>query len=135
MIPSVFISSTISGLQHIRETVRSVVEDLGYRPVMSEWSEVDYMSGSTAEASCYKSVGECQIVVLIIGKHYGSASSVDPDKSVTEYEGRFARTTAAFSTSALAIRPTARSTASTATRTATFASCGRSARSRTFRRR
>ena len=69
MIPSVFVSSTISGLQPIRETVRSVVEDLGYRPVMSEWSEVNYMSGSTAEASCYKSVGECQIVVLIIGKH------------------------------------------------------------------
>lgn len=86
MIPSVFVSSTISGLQPIRDTVRSVVEDLGYRPVMSEWREVNYMSGSTAEASCYKSVGECQVVVLIIGKHYGSASSVDPDKSVTEME-------------------------------------------------
>ena len=86
MIPSVFVSSTISGLQPIRDTVRSVVEDLGYRPVMSEWREVNYMSGSTAEASCYKSIGECQIVVLIIGKHYGSASSVDPDKSVTEME-------------------------------------------------
>lgn len=86
MIPSVLISSTIGGLQHIREVVRSVVEDLGYRPVMSEFSEVGYMSGSTAEAACYKTVAECQIVVLIIGKHYGCSSSVEPDKSVTEIE-------------------------------------------------
>ena len=86
MVPSVFISSTIGDLQHLRETIRSVVEDLGYRPVMSEFSEVGYLSDSTAEAACYKSVAECQVVVMIIGKHYGSTSSVDPEKSVTEME-------------------------------------------------
>ena len=86
MVPSVFISSTIGDLQHLRDTIRSVVEDLGYRPVMSEFSEVAYLSDSTAEEACYKSVAQCQVVVMIIGKHYGSTSSVNPEKSVTEME-------------------------------------------------
>ena len=86
MIPSVFISSTVNDLRHVRDTVRSTVEAIGYRPVMSEYGDVGYMGGCTAEEACYKTIRECQILVLIVGKHYGSRSNANDALTVTEME-------------------------------------------------
>ena len=86
MIPSVFISSTVSDLRHVRDAVRSTVEAIGYRPVMSEYGDIGYMGGSTAEEACYKTIPECQILVLIVGKHYGSRSKANGAQTVTEME-------------------------------------------------
>lgn len=86
MTPSVFISSTISDLRHVRDAVRGVIEEIGFQPVMSEYGEVGYMSGGTAESSCYRSVRDCQIMVLIIGSRYGSESEAMDGMSVTEKE-------------------------------------------------
>lgn len=86
MVPSVFISSTVEDLRHIRDAVRATVDEIGYRPVMSEYAEIGYMNGDAAEGACYKTVDECQIVVLIVGKRYGSRSRVDSDRTVTENE-------------------------------------------------
>lgn len=86
MVPSVFISSTVEDLRHVRDAVRATVDEVGYRPVMSEYAEIGYMSGDAAEGSCYKTVDECQIVVLIIGKRHGSQSKVDNERTVTENE-------------------------------------------------
>lgn len=84
MKPLVFVSSTIEDLKHIRETVRDVVAEIGFQPVMSEYSEIGYMSGGSAVSSCCRGVSDCQIMILIIGNHYGS---VDADGvSVTEKE-------------------------------------------------
>ena len=84
MIPTVFISSTVDDLRHIRDAVRATVEEVGYQPVMSEYGEIGYMGGDAAEDACYRTVPECQLVVLIIGKRYGSAAKNDPDKTITE---------------------------------------------------
>ena len=62
MIPNVFVSSTIEDLQHIREAVREVINDLSYTPVLSEYGDVGYLSATTAEKSCYISV-QCQNLV------------------------------------------------------------------------
>lgn len=86
MIPYVFISSTVEDLRHVRDAVRSTVEELGYHPVMSDYGDVGYMDNGTAETACYRSIRECQMVVLIIGKRYGSASGEDASKTVTEKE-------------------------------------------------
>ena len=86
MIPSVFISSTVNDLRHVRDAVRSTVEAIGYRPVMSEYGDVGYMGGCTAEEACYKTIRECQILVLIVGKHYGSRSNANDALTVTEME-------------------------------------------------
>lgn len=86
MIPSVFISSTVSDLRHVRDAVRSTVEAIGYRPVMSEYGDIGYMGDSTAEEACYKTIPECQILVLIVGKHYGSRSRTNNAQTVTEME-------------------------------------------------
>ena len=86
MIPTVFISSTVDDLRHIRDAVRATVEEVGYQPVMSEYGEIGYMGGDAAEDACYRTVPGCQLVVLIIGKRYGSAARNYPDKTVTELE-------------------------------------------------
>ena len=83
MIPTVFISSTVDDLRHIRDAVRATVEEVGYQPVMSEYGEIGYMGGDAAEDACYRTVPGCQLVVLIIGKRYGSAARDCPDKTIT----------------------------------------------------
>lgn len=86
MIPTVFISSTVDDLRHVRDAVRATVEEIGYQPIMSEYGEIGYMGGDAAEDACYRTVPECQLVVLIIGKRYGSAARNKPDKTITELE-------------------------------------------------
>jgi hypothetical protein len=72
MIPNIFISSTISDLHYLRDGLRDAIDELGYHPVMSEHGEVGYLNPNTAAESCYRSVRQCHIVVLIVGKRYGS---------------------------------------------------------------
>lgn len=89
MIPNVFVSSTVLDLQHLREAIRDAIEELAYNPVMSEYGDVGYLPAASAEQSCYVTVADCQIAVLIIGKQYGSVS--ENGLSVTHNEFRQAR--------------------------------------------
>jgi len=90
MIPNVFISSTIEDLHYLREGLRDAVNELAYRPVMSDYGEVGYLHPETAAESCYRSVKECQIAVIIIGCRYGNPSA-EGGVSVTHKEFRTAR--------------------------------------------
>ena len=74
MLPNVFISSTIADLQHLREALKDTVEELAYRPVLSEFGDIGYLPQTSAEDSCYRTMKDCQIAVLIVGKRYGSLS-------------------------------------------------------------
>ncbi len=89
MIPNIFISSTIADLKYLRDGLRDAVADLAYNPVMSDHGEVGYLNPTTAASSCYRSVKQCQIVVLIIGKRYGWIDS--EGVSVTHKEFRAAK--------------------------------------------
>ena len=75
MIPNVFISSTIADLQHLREALKDSIEELAYRPVLSEFGDIGYLPQVSAEDSCYLTMRDCQIAVLIVGKRYGSLSA------------------------------------------------------------
>lgn len=86
MIPTVFISSTIEDLHHVRDAVRETISELGYQPIMSERGDVGYMNETSADAACYQSLKECQLMVLIIGKRYGSKTHGSGTVSVTEHE-------------------------------------------------
>lgn len=89
MIPNIFLSSTIADLKYLRDGLRDAVADLAYNPVMSDHGEVGYLNPTTAAASCFRSVKQCQIVVLIIGKRYGG---IDTEGiSVTHKEFRAAK--------------------------------------------
>lgn len=88
MQPLVFVSSTVQDLLHVRQAVRDTIEEIGYRPVMSERGEIGYMSRQSAEQACYRNVRDCQIMVLIIGDRYGSESENGDGLSVTQNEYR-----------------------------------------------
>ena len=89
MIPSIFISSTIEDLQHLRDAVRDAIVELSYNPVMSEYGEVGYLPTATAQDSCYHTVQQCQLAVILIGKRYGNVS--ENGYSVTHNEFKTAR--------------------------------------------
>ncbi len=72
MKPSIFISSTVDDLRFLRDAIREVIEiDLAYNPIMSDYGGVGYITPTTAAESCYKTVSQCQLAVLIIGRRYG----------------------------------------------------------------
>ena len=89
MIPSIFVSSTVEDLHHLRDGVRDTIAELGYTPIMSEYGDVGYLPRASAQDSCYLSLTDCQLAVLIIGKRYGSISKTG--LSVTENEFRSAK--------------------------------------------
>lgn len=89
MIPNIFISSTIEDLTHLRDALRDVVTDLAYNPVMSEYGDIGYLPTASTEGSCYLTMRECQLAVVIIGKRYGSLSA--NGLSVTHNEFQIAR--------------------------------------------
>jgi hypothetical protein len=89
MIPNVFVSSTIRDLHYLREAIRETVLDLSYNTVMSDFGEVGYLHAAPAASSCYRSVEQCQLFILIIGRRYGSVG--EDGVSVTHKEFRTAQ--------------------------------------------
>jgi hypothetical protein len=89
MIPNIFVSSTIQDLQHLRDAVRETIIELGYNPIMSDYGDIGYLPSTTAEESCYVTMRDCQLAILIIGKRYGSKSKTG--FSITHNEFRTAR--------------------------------------------
>ena len=86
MIPNVFISSTVADLHYLRDALRDAILELRYHPVMSEYGEVGYIRPSTAADACYRTVEQCQMVILIVGKRYGSVGSDGLSVTHKEYQ-------------------------------------------------
>lgn len=89
MIPNIFISSTIQDLSHLRDSIRDLILEIGYNPVMSEYGDFGFLPSASAEDSCYIALKDCQLAVFIIGKRYGSVSK--NGLSVTHNEFRTTR--------------------------------------------
>lgn len=70
--PRIFVSSTYYDLRHVREIIRDFVINLGYEPILSEYSDVFYNPSDTVQNSCLKEISSCDMFVLIVGKRYGS---------------------------------------------------------------
>jgi hypothetical protein len=89
MKPNIFISSTINDLTHLRDSIRDLISELGYNPIMSEYGDIGYLPSESAEDSCYLAMKDCQMSLMIIGKRYGSIS--ENGLSITHNEFRTAR--------------------------------------------
>lgn len=89
MIPNIFLSSTITDLHYLRDSLRDAILELQYQPVMSERGGVGYLFPTTAADSCCRAIANCQLVVLIVGKRYGDPT--DSGISTTHREYRTAR--------------------------------------------
>ncbi len=85
MIPNVFVSSTVQDLQYLRDAIRDQILEIGYNPIMSDYGEIGYLPSASAESSCYLSMKECQLAVLIIGKKCSSLAKDGLSVTHNEY--------------------------------------------------
>jgi len=84
-VPKIFISSTYYDLKQERSNIADFIKGLGYEPVMHERAGVTYTQNETLEKDCYNEIQNCDILVCIIGNHFGS-SSADNNNSITMNE-------------------------------------------------
>lgn len=80
--PCVMVSSTFYDLQYLRDALRHFIEELGYRPLLSEHPSFPIDPDATTAENCRRRVEQdADVLVLLIGRRYGtidkhSASSV-----------------------------------------------------------
>ena len=85
--PRVFISSTHYDLKNIRFDMKRFIADQGYESVLSEKGQIPYSTEENLEEYCYREVGNCDIVLSIIGGRFGSESrSSDENYSISNKE-------------------------------------------------
>lgn len=85
MKPRIFISSTFYDLKYIREDLANFVRSYGYEPVLFEDGDIGYTPGKTIDTSCYESMRNSDMVILIIGGEYGSPASGETKDEFKEY--------------------------------------------------
>lgn len=85
MKPRIFISSTFYDLKYIREDLANFVRSYGYEPILFEDGDIGYTPGRTLDSSCYESMRNSDMVILIIGGEYGSAASGEKKDEFKEY--------------------------------------------------
>ncbi|MBD5137180.1 MAG: DUF4062 domain-containing protein [Lachnospiraceae bacterium] len=85
MKPRIFISSTFYDLKYIREDLANFVRSYGYESVLFEDGDIGYTPGKSLDASCYESMRNSDMVILIIGGEYGSAASGEKKDEFKEY--------------------------------------------------
>ena len=73
--PRVFVSSTYYDLKHIRSSLETFIERLGYEPILSEKGDIAYAPDMALDESCYREVRNADIFVLIVGGRYGAEKS------------------------------------------------------------
>src|SRR5688572_25341992 len=73
----VLVSSTAYDLDVLRSGMRRFIDQLGFDPILSEYSDIPYDFREHTHRSCLKEVATCDMVVLIIGSRFGSEISDD----------------------------------------------------------
>jgi len=67
----IFVSSTCVDLDAQRAQVRSLLERMGYEPVMSEYSDVLFDHRIHTHTSCVKEISNADMAILLIGSRFG----------------------------------------------------------------
>lgn len=84
-VPRIFVSSTYYDLRQVRNNIGNFIKSLGYEPVMHEKSGVAYTQNTALEHDCYNELNTCDIVICIIGNHFGTKAE-NEDLSITMKE-------------------------------------------------
>lgn len=79
--PRVFVSSTYYDLKHLRSSLETFIERLGYDAILSEKDVIAYTPDVPLDESCYREAKTSDIYVLIIGGRYGSEVSASKKSS------------------------------------------------------
>lgn len=85
MQPSIFISSTFYDLKYVREELGNFIQEKGYNPVMNERGDIGYSSSAPLDESCYESMSNCHMAIIIIGGEYGSAATGETNDKFNEF--------------------------------------------------
>lgn len=70
----IFLSSTCYDLAVVRSQLRNFFFDLGYEPVLSEYSDVLFDPRQHTHTSCLQEIPNCDMIVLIIGSRFGGGA-------------------------------------------------------------
>jgi hypothetical protein len=82
---TVFVSSTVYGIEELLDQVYALLSGFGYEVWMSHKGTVPVYPNQTAFESCLLAVQECDLFLGIITPHYGSGA-VSGDLSITHQE-------------------------------------------------
>lgn len=90
--PRVFVSSTCYDLGEVRDSLTQFIRSYGFESSLSEHGDIFYHPDMHSQESCIKEIGNCHLLILIIGGRFGGSYVLDPDKSVVnaEYEASVA---------------------------------------------
>lgn len=70
----IFVSSTCYDLSIVRSQLRSFLTEMGYEPVMSDYSDILYDPRSHTHENCLKEIINCDMAILIIGSRFGGTA-------------------------------------------------------------
>jgi hypothetical protein len=85
--PRIFVSSTYYDLRHVRASLETFIQSLGYEPILSEKGNIAYSPEIPLDESCYREAASADMLVLIIGGRYGaerSESRIEIPRSLDE---------------------------------------------------
>ena len=75
MKPRVFVSSTFYDLKYMRDDLANFIRAHDFEPIMFEDGDIGYTPGKNLDESCYDTMRNADMVILIIGGNYGSPAS------------------------------------------------------------
>lgn len=81
--PKIFVSSTCYDLGAVREQLRNFLFDLGYEPILSEYSDILYDPRTHTHTNCLQEVPGADMVVLIVGSRFGGKAVPEALSSVS----------------------------------------------------
>jgi CheY-like chemotaxis protein len=81
----IFVSSTCYDLSQIRADLFDFISNLGYQPVLSEYSSFPIDPNTDTINNCIENVKSSDILILIIGNRYGSLTKSGKSITNTEY--------------------------------------------------
>lgn len=69
--PRIFISSTCYDLGNARDQLRNFIINLGYEPVMSEYSDILFDHRTHTHTSCLNEIQNVDMIILLVGSRFG----------------------------------------------------------------
>jgi hypothetical protein len=79
----IFVSSLISGMEPIRESAREVITTLRHQPIMAE----DFgAQPRSPQLACLDGIRQSDLIVLILGEHYGAVQGSGLSATHEEYK-------------------------------------------------
>ena len=89
--PRVFVSSTCYDLSEVRDSLVDFIRSFGFEPVLSDRGDVFYHPDIHTHNSCLNEIGNCQLLILIIGGRFGGKYIADENRSIVNAEYSAAR--------------------------------------------